>query len=403
MIGYQEVLLKTNFDEIINRQGTNAIKYEPVILKEMFGSEDLLPMWVADMDFKCPDVIVDAITKRAAHGIFGYADMDDAFYDVFIDWNMRRNQWKIKREWICYSPGIVPAVNYIVQAFCHTGDKVIIQTPVYYPFAQAIVNNGAQVINNPLKKVNDQYVMDFEDLEEKVKDPRVKLLILCNPHNPIGRVWRREDLLQLGEICIANNVMVISDEIHSDLILSGHKHVPFASLSESFAQNSITCMAPSKTFNIAGLQISNIVIPNQQIRTTFQAILENNAIKHPNIFGIVAQKAAYGKGEPWLEEVLVYIEGNMDFIHAFVKSRLPEIKFIKPEATYLAWLDFSGLGMDTKSLEKWMHGEVKLALDEGYIFGEGGEGYERINVACPREIIKEALERIEIAVIERRN
>ncbi len=196
MIVYQEVLLKTNFDEIINRQGTNAIKYEPKVLREMFGSEDLLPMWVADMDFKCPDVIVDAITERAAHGIFGYSDMDDAFYDVFIDWNIRRNQWKINREWICYSPGIVPAVNYIIQAFCHPGDKVIIQNPVYYPFAQAIVNNGAQVIYNPLVKIENQYEMDFDNLEEIVKDSRVKLLILCNPHNPIGRVWRREDLLK---------------------------------------------------------------------------------------------------------------------------------------------------------------------------------------------------------------
>lgn len=402
MIVYQEVLLKTNFDEIINRQGTNAIKYEPKVLREMFGSEDLLPMWVADMDFKCPDVIVDAITERAAHGIFGYSDMDDAFYDVFIDWNIRRNQWKINREWICYSPGIVPAVNYIIQAFCHPGDKVIIQNPVYYPFAQAIVNNGAQVIYNPLVKIENQYEMDFDNLEKIVKDSRVKLLILCNPHNPIGRVWRREDLLKLGEICLANNVMVISDEIHSDLIMSGHKHVPYASLSESFAQNSITCMAPSKTFNIAGLQISNIVIPNQQIRTTFQAILENNAIKHPNIFGIVAQKAAYGKGEPWLEEVLSYIEENMDYIDTFVKANLPEIKFIKPEATYLAWLDFSGLGMDKFTLEKWIHGETKLALDEGYIFGEGGEGYERINVACPREMLIEAFNRIEKAIIKRR-
>lgn len=394
--------MQTNFDEIINRKNTNSIKYEPGVLKEMFGSEDLLPMWVADMDFKCPDVIVNAILERATHGIYGYSDMDDVFYEVFIDWNKRRNQWMIKRDWICYSPGIVPAVNYIVQAFCHTGDKVIIQNPVYYPFSQAILNNGAQVIYNPLVKIENKYEMDFDHLEEIVKDPRVKLFILCNPHNPIGRVWSAEDLLRLGEICIAHNVIVVSDEIHSDLILKGHKHIPFASLSERFAQNSITCMAPSKTFNIAGLQISNIVIPNASIRATFQTILENNAIRHPNIFGIVAQKAAYGEGEQWLEEVLEYIEGNMAYIDAFVKARLPEIKFQKPEATYLAWLDFSGLGMDQLSLEKWMHHEVKLALDEGYIFGEGGGGYERINVACPRSVVVEALERIEKAVALRR-
>ena len=395
--------MKYNFDEVIDRQNTNAVKCEPSVLKEMFKSEDVLPLWVADMDFKCPDVVIKAISERVEHGIFGYSDVDDAYYDVFIDWNKRRNQWDINREWICYTPGIVPAVNYIVQAFCHTGDKVIIQNPVYYPFAQAIVNNGAQVVTNPLKREGNQYVMDYEDFEAKAKDPRVKLFILCSPHNPIGRVWRKEELEKIGEICLANDVLVVSDEIHSDLIMSGYKHVPFASLSEAFSEHSITCMAPSKTFNIAGLQVSNIIIPNTKIRMAYQTILENNAIRHPNTFGIVAQKAAYSKGEAWLTEVLKYIEANMDYIEDFVKSRLPEITFTKPEATYLAWLDFSGLGMTPEALENWMQTEVKLALDEGYIFGEGGEGYERINAACPRSILKEALERIEKAVIKRRS
>lgn len=394
--------MKYNFDEVINRQNTNAIKCEPSVLKEMFKSEEVLPMWVADMDFKCPEVIVNAILERAEHGIFGYSDVDDAYYDGFIDWNKRRNQWDINREWICYTPGIVPAVNYIIKAFCRTGDKVIIQNPVYYPFAQAIVNNGAQVVTNPLKREGNQYVMDYEDFEAKAKDPRVKLFILCSPHNPIGRVWRKEELEKIGEICLANDILVVSDEIHSDLIMSGHKHTPFASISKAFAENTITCMAPSKTFNIAGLQVSNIIIPNAQIRMAYQTILENNAIRHPNTFGIVAQKAAYSKGEEWLTEVLKYIEANMDDIEDFVKTRLPEITFIKPEATYLAWLDFSRLGMTPEALETWMQTEVKLALDEGYIFGEGGEGYERINVACPRSILKEALERIEKAIVERR-
>ncbi|MBF4693372.1 MalY/PatB family protein [Fusibacter ferrireducens] len=394
--------MKHNFDEVIDRKNTNAMKYEPSVLKEMFKSEDVLPMWVADMDFRCPEVVVDAISERAKHGIFGYSGVDDAYYDVFIDWNKRRNQWHIHRDWICYTPGIVPAVHYIIRAFCHTGDKVIIQNPVYYPFAQAIVNNGAQVVTNPLKREGGQYIMDYEDFEAKAKDPRVKLFILCSPHNPIGRVWRKDELEKIGEICLANNVLVVSDEIHSDLIMSGHKHIPFASLSEAFSEHSITCMAPSKTFNIAGLQVSNIIIPNAELRMAYQTILENNAIRHANTFGIVAQKAAYGMGEPWLNEALEYIEANMDYIADFVKARLPEITFVKPEATYLAWLDFNQLGMSPSELETWMQTEVKLALDEGYIFGAGGEGYERINVACPRSILKEALERIEKAVIKRR-
>jgi len=385
----------SQFDKIIDRTNTNAIKCEPRVLKEMFKSEDLLPLWVADMDFKCPEPVIKALLKRAEHGIYGYSDMDDAFFDTFIDWNLRRNKWKIERDWLVFTPGVVPAVNYIIQAFCQTGDKVIIQNPVYYPFSNAIKNNGAQILLNPLVYDGVSYKMDFDDLEEKVKDPRVKVFILCNPHNPVGRVWTVEELTRLGEICIKHHVLVISDEIHSDLILKGNHHVPFARISETFANNSITCMAPSKTFNLAGLQISNIIIPNEAIRNDYKARLENNAIMRPNAFGIVAQKAAYGESEAWLEEVIAYIEGNMDFIDTFVKEKLPEITFVKPEGTYLAWLDFRKLGMDKLALEALMQSEAKLALDEGYIFGEGGEGFERINVACPRAILEEALNRIE--------
>ena len=388
----------SQFDKIIDRTNTNAIKCEPRILKEMFKSEDLLPLWVADMDFRCPEPVIKALIERAEHGIYGYSDVDDAFYDVFIDWNLRRNKWKIERDWLVYTPGVVPAVNYMVQAFCQTGDKVIIQNPVYYPFSNAIINNGAQIILNPLIYDGISYKMDFDDLEEKVKDPRVKLFILCNPHNPVGRVWTVDELTRLGEICIKHHVRVISDEIHSDLILKGHRHIPFASISEAFANCSITCMAPSKSFNLAGLQISNIIIPNEEIRDQYKAQLENNAIMHPNAFGIVAQKAAYGESEAWLEEVIAYIEGNMNYIDAFVKEKLPEITLVKPEGTYLAWLDFRKLGLDKLALQTLMQEEAKLALDEGYIFGEGGEGFERINVACPRAILEEALKRIEKAV-----
>ncbi|MDN5351882.1 MAG: cysteine-S-conjugate beta-lyase [Clostridiales bacterium] len=389
------------FDDVIDRKNTNSIKWEPAVLKNLFGEDDLLSMWVADMDFKCPDPVVEALVKRASHGIYGYSDIDDGYYDAIIQWNKRRNDWHLDKSWIVFTPGVVPAVNYLVQAFCKTGDKVIIQNPVYYPFSSAIVNNGATIVLNPLKETDGDYVMDYEDLEEKAKDPRVKLLILCSPHNPVGRVWRKEELERLGEICIANHVLVVADEIHSDLIMSGHKHTPFAGISEAFANNSITCVAPSKTFNLAGLQVSNIIIPNEQLRNEYQIILENNAIRHPNTFGIVALEAAYTKGEPWLEAVLEYIEGNMDYIKTFVDERLPEIKFKKPEGTYLAWLDFRGLGMDQKALESWMQKELKLALDEGYIFGSGGEGFERINAACPRVLLEEALGRIEQGIRNR--
>lgn len=254
---------------------------------------------------------------------------------------------------------------------------------------------------NPLKEEDGKYFMDYEDLEKKVKDPRVKIFILCSPHNPVGRVWSKEELQRVGEICLRNNVIVLSDEIHSDLIMKGNTHTPFGNISEELTENLILCTAPSKTFNLAGLQVSNIIIPNEKLRNEYKIILENNAIMHPNTFGIVALQAAYEHGDEWLDQALEYIEGNMDFIDEFVNTKLPMIKFNKPQGTYLAWLDFKGLGMDTEELERWMQQDVKLALDEGYIFGDGGEGYERINVACPRSILREALERIEKAIKER--
>jgi cystathionine beta-lyase len=390
--------MKYNFDEIIDRKNTNALKWEPRVLRNMFNSDDLIPLWVADMDFKCPEPVVNALVKRAQHGIFGYSDGDENYYNAIINWYKKRHNWEIEKDWIVFTPGIVPAVNYIIQSFCKTGDKVIIQNPVYYPFEKAIMNNGAKVVLNPLKLENDKYVMNYDDLEEKVKDPRVKIFILCSPHNPVGRVWTKEELQKVGEICLKNDVIVLSDEIHSDLIMKENVHTPFGSISKEFRDNVILCSAPSKTFNLAGLQVSNIIIPNEKLRNEYKIILENNAIMHPNTFGIVALEAAYNYGEEWLNQALEYIEGNMDFIDGFVKERLPKIKFKKPEGTYLAWLDFKGLGMEKSQLESWMREEAKLALDEGYIFGNGGEGYERINVACPRSILKESMERIEKAV-----
>jgi len=388
--------MKYNFDEVIDRKNTNSIKFD--WLEKNFGSSDMLPMWIADMDFKCPKPIVDALIKRAKHGIYGYSERGDSYFQSIIDWNKRRNNWELKKEWILFTPGVVPALNLLVRTFSFPGDKVIVQNPVYYPFDAAILNNGRRVQYNLLKYENNRYIMNYKDLEEKAKDPRVKLLVLCSPHNPIGRVWTKEELTKLGEICIENNIIVISDEIHSDLILKGYKHTPFASISEKFAQHSVTCTAPSKTFNLAGLQTSNIIIPNEHLRTYFSQTLESNAIMKPNAFGIVALKTAYNEGEEWLEQLLEYLNKNVCFIEEFIKEKMPEVKFIRPEGTYLAWLNFTALGKDEKELETIMHKKAKIALDEGYVFGKGGERFERINFACPRSILEEALNRIEKAI-----
>ncbi|MBN2285292.1 MAG: pyridoxal phosphate-dependent aminotransferase [Tissierellales bacterium] len=379
------------FDKIINRKNTNCCKWD------LLG-EDILPLWVADMDFEVCPPIKDALIEVASHGVYGYTLLPDSYYESFMDWQKKRNNWKIEKEWISFSPGIVPAINMLVRALTQTGDKVILQTPVYYPFYKAVINNGAQILKNPLKLVNHQYEMDFDDLEEKAKDPRACLLILCSPHNPVGRVWNKEELERLGNICIKNDVMVISDEIHSDLIYKGYKHIPFSSITKEFSEISISCLSPSKTFNIAGLQISTIVIPNSKIRTKFNNVLENNFLTMPNIFGVKAYEAAYKEGESWLEELMEYLSDNLEFLYEFIEKKLPKVKVIKPQGTYLVWLDFTELKLTKNELKELMLKKAKVFLDEGYIFGAEGEGYERINIACPRSILEEALNRIEKAL-----
>lgn len=390
--------MKYNFDEIVNRKNTNSVKWNPNFVKATFDDEGILPLWIADMDFKCPQPVIDAVLKTAREGIYGYSDRTESYYEAVIHWHQKRKNWIIDKNWILFSPGIVPALYYAVQTLCHPGDKVVIQTPVYYPFLSAITDNGYHPVFNQLILKDEKYIMDFEDLNEKVKDPKVKMLILCSPHNPVGRVWAKEELKKLGDICIENNVLVVSDEIHSDLVYKGSVHIPFASISDSFAQNSIICTAPSKTFNMAGLHMSNIIIPNTLIRQEFSNTLEKTTNKFPNIFGIEACTTAYEYGEEWLEQLLSYLEDNLDFIKHFIKERLPNVKLIQPEATYLAWLDFSAVESDIHKLEKLIQRKAKVALDEGYVFGKGGEGFERINFACPRSILEEALKRIEAAV-----
>ena len=387
-----------DFDTLTDRSNTNSIKWEPSVLKRMFGREDLLPLWVADMDFKCPQPVIEALTERARHGIFGYSEPSEDYYEAIIDWNRRRNNWNISKEWFVYTPGVVPAVNYLIHTFSRPGDKVIIQNPVYYPFANSIRKNGRQLVDNPLVLEGSSYRMDFEDLEGKAKDPLAKILILCSPHNPVGRVWTREELTRLGEICIENDVLVISDEIHSDLILKGHTHTPFAVISEDFAENSVVCTAPSKTFNLAGLQLSNIFIPNIKLRREFRQTMERLSLTRPNTFAITAATAAYREGEEWLEQLLEYLKGTVSWVRDFIEKELPGVSLIEPEGTYLAWLDFRALEPNPKALEKLMLEKAKIALDEGYIFGRGGEGFERINLACPRSLVEKAFKAIRAAV-----
>ncbi len=315
-----ENTIKWNFDEIIDRKCYGTIKWKPEFLKRWLKYEDLLPLWVADMDFRAPKAITDAMIKRINHGIFGYTLPEEDFYQATIDWFQRRHNWIIQRDWFVYTPGIVSAICNLVLAFSKPGDKIIIQEPVYYPFKESIKNNGRRALVNPLKLIDDHYEMDFEDLEKKIKDPRAKILILCSPHNPIARIWQREELIKLGNICIKNNILVISDEIHCDLIFPGFKHIPFASLSEEFAQNSVTCTAGSKTFNIAGLQTSNIIIPEPVKRQIFVNQMERLSLTFPGIFGAIALKTAYNECEDWLDAAMVYIKRNYEFLKNLFKK-----------------------------------------------------------------------------------
>lgn len=382
-----------DFDQVIDRKNTNSLKWDK------YNGEDILPMWVADMDFESPPQVKDALANRVDHGVFGYAGDYDQYYKAIVNWMEQRQQWQIKKDWISISPGVVPALNMLVRSLTNPGDKVIIQPPVYYPFYQVVENNGCHVVENPLQFTGQQYQMDFSDLEQKI-DNRVKLLILCSPHNPVGRVWTREELNKLGEICIENDILVIADEIHSDLILPGNEHTVFASLAEEFAQNCVVCNAPSKTFNLAGIQTSNIIIPNAQLRHLFETALESNGLGRPNVFAIPALQAAYNHGQEWLDELLVYLQANLEFLQDYIAENIPQIKVIEPEGTYLFWLDFRQLGLDDKQIKRLLFKDARLILNPGDIFGEQGRGFQRINIACPRSLLKEGLERLNRAVKE---
>ena len=385
--------MKYNFDEVIDRKNTDSMKWSASYLERHFGSADCVPLWVADMDFRTAQPVIDDVTERAGHGIYGYALAGDEFYEAVIKWQKRRNGWEVKKEWIVFSPGVVPALWHIVRTFCSPGEKVILQSPVYYPFYKVIEDNGCQVINNRLINNGGRYEMNFEELERQAEDSSVKMMILCSPHNPVGRVWTKEELRRVSEICFANDVLLVSDEIHSDLVFRPNVHTPAASLSEELMMNTITCMAPSKTFNLAGVQVSDVIVPDRRLRRRLAGSLKSAGVM-PNVFGLAAQTAAYNEGEEWLEQLLEYLAGNLDFMENFITSELPEVKFRRPEGTYLAWLDFSGYGFTTEELQNRMKNKAGVALDDGYIFGDGGEPCQRINFACPRSVLIKAMERL---------
>jgi cystathionine beta-lyase len=395
--------MKYDFDRVCDRRNTNCVKWDTV--KSIFGRDDVLPMWVADMDFPVAQPIVEALNKRVEHDFYGYTQPGSSVIEAVVDRMQRKFNWKIQPEWVVFTPGVVPALHTAVRAFTHPGDEVILQEPVYYPFFPAVTSSGCQIVNNELKLIDGRYEMDYEDLEGKFNlrtgmrssPSRVKAIILCNPHNPVGRLWNREELTRMGEIVIRHGAIVISDEIHCEILFKGYEHTPFASISEEFEQNCVVCMAPSKTFNLAGLGASSIIIPNKKLRDDF-VNAKAGILPGPNLFGLTALEAAYRLGDEWLEQLLDYLQGNLDITIEYFETRIPKIKVIKPQGTYLIWLDCRELGMDAMALRSFMREKARVGFDDGFLFGAGGAGFQRMNIACPRAILKEALMRIEATV-----
>jgi len=395
---------KLNLDEIINRQGTDSVKWEYISdadgfhhgdhADEKHGDDRLLPLWVADMDFRVPKVVEEPIIERARHGVYGYTVPTDSYYEAVIGWFKRRYEWEIEKEWISLTPGVVPGIKIAIHAYTQPGDKVMVQRPVYYPFSSSVEELDRELVVNPLTYKNGRYFIDFEDFEEKASDPDVKLLIFCNPHNPVSRIWDVAEMKRLGDICVKHNVIIISDEIHCDLIFSGYQFRSMATVSEEIAQITVVCTAPSKTFNLAGLSNSNIIIPNEQLRDTYNEAKARNGFWGTNMFGLVATKAAYNEGGPWLDEVMAYIEANYHFMKAYLAEHLPQVRLLEPEGTYLIWADFSAFEIDPDVRKKMMMEDAKVYLDDGGMFGPEGEQFERFNLACPRSILEDALGRI---------
>lgn len=386
--------MKYNFDEVIDRSKNRSSKYDERIKK--FGTDDVIPLWVADMDFKTAQPIIDACRKKAEEGIWGYTSRPDSYFEAVKNWEKRRNDWDVDPSLMSWSLGVVPALSALVQIFSKEGDKILIQTPVYSEFYDITEASGRTVLENQLVENDGIWGIDFEAFEKLVKE--VKIFLLCNPHNPLGIVWKPEELQRMAEICIANDVLLISDEIHSDLIFHGKKHTPVARLSEQIASKIITCVSATKTFNLAGLQASTTIFPNAEMKQKFDRFWMNMDIHRNNAFSSVAMEAAYNEGEEWLEQLLIYIAGNFDFIKEYCEANIPKIKPNLPDATYLVWLDCRELGMDNEELRSFMIEKAKIGLNEGYTFGRSLNGFMRLNAACPRSVLEKALRQLKEAV-----
>lgn len=385
-----------DFDAVHDRRGTDCEKWDAGLMLK--GRDDLLPLWVADMDFTLPEEVLDDLRTVVDRGIFGYGFAGDRYYAAVQGWFEDRFGWKTERSWFVQTPGVVFAIGAALQAFTEPGDTVLVQQPVYYPFAQLVEANGRKLASSPLVYEHDRYCIDFDDFERQVREHNVRAFILCSPHNPVGRVWTAEELQQLGRICMEHDVMVIADEIHADFTRNGHQHHVFPLVDPAFEDHCIVCTAPSKTFNIAGLQIANIVIPNPQLRRRFQDVLSKLGYLGTNVLGIEACRAAYMHGGPWLGELKDYLEGNLAFLREFLRERIPAVKLVEPEGTYLAWLDCAGLGLSDEALEELIVDQAHLWLDAGSMFGPGCGQFERLNIACPRSTLARALEQLEMAV-----
>lgn len=389
--------MKYNFNERIDRSENHSAKWAEMEMK--FGRSDLIPMWVADMDIKAAPEIIESMKKKVEQEIFGYVYRPDSYYKIATEWLKKRFGYEISPSSLIHSPGVVPSMSILVKMLTKTTDKILIQTPVYPPFASAVKDNGRELVENPLiKDEKGYYTIDFEDLEKKLSLDEVKLFILCNPHNPVGRVWKKEELLKMGELCKKYNVRILADEIWRDLIMPGHKHIPMGSISKEIEDITITLFSPTKSFNLAGLQASFATFPRAEERKEFDNILGQMDVKRNNPFSLVAFETAYEKCEDWLEELILHIDGNMQYVVDFISEKLPEIKVVKPEGTYLMWLDFNGTKIPQDKIQEFLINEAKVAMNDGGSFGSNGKGFARMNVACPRYMVEEAMERIEKAL-----
>jgi cystathionine beta-lyase len=388
--------MKWNFDEPVEREGTDCIKYDRRL--ETFGKKDVIPMWVADMDFKTPGFIIDKLMSRLQHEILGYSFRPEEYFNSISAWIEKRHGWRIENDWICFCPGIVPALNFCTLSYTRPGDSIIVQPPVYTPFFSAVETHGRNLIYNQLTEKDGKWSMDFESLTASVNES-IKMIIISNPHNPVGRAWSRQELETLAAICLKNNILILSDEIHCDLVLPGYIHTPIASISEEVAEITVTCIAPSKTYNLAGLSTSSLIIPNHVLRKYFNRKIESLHIGNGNIIGTVASIAAYSEGEEWLMALLEYLDKNTEYVMNYCAELIPEIIPVRPEATYMMWLDCRKLGMNGKELQEFFVCKAGVGLNEGSAFGPGGEGFMRINIGTTRQIVARAMEQIKKAVI----